>query len=1100
MATGLNRRRSWPGRDRNASTRPVAHPTATIQKQPEQPVRKPVPNGTTLASVQATFLYALGCSLFLSGSASAAAPTVDFNRDVLPILAEHCFACHGPDAQTRQADLRLDVASGPFHKLPSGKTPLVPGQLQASELFARVTTTDIDRRMPPPEAGTALSKTQQQVLQRWIEQGARWQTHWAYVPPQKTGLPAAQDTTQAIDHFVQARLRANDLQSAPPAKRSALLRRVCLNLTGLPPSLRQQARFLTDDSPDAYERLVDRLLTAPAFGEHQATGWLDLARYADTHGYHMDSHREMWRWRDWVIQALNHDMPFDQFTTEQIAGDLLPNATLEQRLATAFHRNTMINFENGAIPEEYLNEYVVDRVNTTATVWLGQTFRCARCHDHKYDPFTQRDFYGMYAFFHHVPEQGLDGNDGNAPPELATPTDLQATHMASLQAQLRELEKQLTRRAATAATHQQDWEKTLLAKGSSTTQVPGGMALHIDFAKPANEPIIDNVSGSKINLVGTRIQFPAKLGDCLLFDGSTHLEVPHMPALAPADAWSFSAWVFPTTRDRVTIAGRFESNDARRGYEIGLHDGRLTLRLAHRLPTDALSIRSVDQLKLSEWHHILVTSDGSGKANGIQCFIQGQPAAIETVQDQLTGTYKTAAPFRIGGRKDDHPFRGMLDEIRIYPRRITATEASLLAGANPIHALVAIPRAQRSAEQSRVLKQYYLEHVDEPYRRWLTQLRSVQRAERQLREAIPTTMVMSDAAPRKTYILDRGNYRFPGDEVNAALPSALSRSTRKQNNTRLDLARWLVARDNPLTARVTVNRFWQHHFGNGLVRTSEDFGTRGQRPSHPQLLDWLAVEFIESHWDIKQMHRRIVTSSTFRQRAGADTTVRTRDPDNRWLARGPRIPLAAETVRDNALAIAGLLDRRIGGPSVFTYQPAGLWRELSYNPNDYTAQQYQTSQGADLYRRGMYTFWKRAALTPSLKVFGAPNRETCVSRRSTSVTPMQSLALMNDPTFVEASRAFAQRIMLSNTTSDTARLTYAFRLAVCRPPTDREVTTLLQLLETQKKTYQRDLESANALLSHGDSAREPSLDAATHAAWTTIANVLLTLDEVLSNG
>ena len=1063
-------------------------------------MRNPVPHGPPRKEFCAQLSAALVCSMLLSGYASAAEPPVDFNRDVLPIFAEHCFACHGPDADARQAELRLDVASAAFHKLPSGKTSLVPRQPQASELFVRVTTQDTEQRMPPPDAGPALDPAQIRILQRWIEQGAEWQTHWAFVSPQRSQLPEASGTEHPIDHFVRARLRTQRMQPALPATNATLLRRVCLTLTGLPPTWSQQQQFLRDAAPDAYERLVDRLLTSPAFGEHMATPWLDLARYADTHGYHMDSHREMWRWREWVIQALNQGMSFRQFTVEQLAGDLLPNATLEQQLATAFHRNTMINFENGAIPAEYLNEYVVDRVNTTATVWLGQTFRCARCHDHKYDPFTQRDFYGMYAYFHNVPEQGLDGNDGNASPLISTPTDLQAMELSALNKRTRDLEHQMTHRASTAETRQLAWERKLLEAGSSTTKVPGGMTLHIDFADPSTEPIVDHATGATVDLVGTRIQFPAKLGDCLLFDGNTHLEASQTPAFAPTNPWSLSAWVFPTTRDRATIAGRFESNDARRGYEIGLDDGQLILRLSHRLPENALEVVSTEKLKLSQWHHILVTHDGSGKASGIQFFLNGQPAATEVGQDQLTGTYATAAPFRIGGHKDDYPFRGMLDELRLYSRRMTATEASLLAGANPIHEFVATPRPQRTAEQTRVLRQYYLEHVDNTYRRLLTRLRSAQRTERQLRAEIPTTMVMSDAAPRKTHVLARGNYRFPREEVLAAPPRALAPAAQRPENTRLDLARWLIARNNPLTARVTINRYWQQHFGKGLVATSEDFGTRGERPSHPRLLDWLAVEFMECDWDVKQMHRQIVTSATFRQRSDAQAAMRERDPDNRQLARGPRVALSAEAVRDNALAIAGLLDRRIGGPSVFTYQPPGLWRELSYNPNDYTAQQYQTSQGADLYRRGIYTFWKRAALTPSLSVFGAPNRETCVSQRSTSITPMQSLALMNAPTFVEASRAFAERILLSGETSDLAKLRYAFQLAMCRPPTKAEATVLLQLLQTQQATYQRDVEVATALLDLGESARHGSLDAATHAAWTTIANVLLTLDEVLSNG
>jgi hypothetical protein len=803
---------------------------------------------------------------------------VDYNRDVRPILSEHCYTCHGPDAGKRKAGLRLDRREDALKKLRSGGHAVVPGDPARSELLLRIGTEDETERMPPARTGKKLSPAQVDLLRKWIAQGARWETHWAYRTPQRPALPAVRDRAwprNAIDHFVLARLEREGLRPSPEADRPTLIRRLSLDLTGLPPTPAEVDALEADPSPDAYEKVVDQLLASPHYGERMALMWLDLARYADTNGYRLDNHRDMWQYRDWLIDAFNRNLPFDQFTVEQLAGDLLPGATLAQKIATGFHRNTMVNFGNGSDPKEYLAKAVSDRVATTATVWLGTTLACAQCHDHKYDPFTQKDFYRFYAFFNNVPEKGLDGARGNPVPCVLTPSPGQADRLDALRKQ------------------------------------------------------------------------------------------------------------------RARVEARIRAERARTGLE---------------------------------------------------------------------------------GRRPDS--------------------------------------LQKESAQ-------------------------LEKAEAELRESIPGAMVMEEMAqPRVTRVFIRGDYLNEGEVVTPGAPDSLPPLPRGAPANRLGLARWLVDPGHPLTSRVAINRIWQMLFGNGIVKTGDDFGAQGEAPSHPELLDWLATEFIARGWDVKAMQKLIVLSATYRQSSHVTADLLERDPHNRLLARGARFRLDAETIRDNALAVSGLLCRKLGGPSVRPYQPAGLWEAVAVGGN-YTSQTYVPSQGADLYRRGMYTYWKRSLPHPSLVAFDAPTRELCTAVRPRTNTPLQALVLMNDPTYVEAARALAQRVLEEGGPDLAGRLSYAFRRCTGRPPTSREVQVLTRVYHQHLGNYRQDVKAALALVRMGESgppcsplavrvdgptrgaSRLPSSplaervdsptpsasglqDVSELAAWTAVASLLLNLDETIT--
>lgn len=929
--------------------------------------------------------------------------------------------------------------------------------------------------------------------------------HWAYLPPKKSPLPTvlrADWLRQPLDAFIAARHEEEGVSPAPEADRTTLIRRLTFDLTGLPPTPDEVDAFLADTSPDAYERLVDRLLASPQYGERMAVDWLDLARYADTHGYHSDSQREMWRWRDWVIDSLNAGMPYDQFTVEQIAGDLLPNATLEQRLATGFHRNHMLNDENGAIPEEYLAEYVAERASTTATVWLGQTLACARCHDHKHDPFTQREFFQLYAFFNNVPENGLGGRNGNSPPVLSVPTHAQMRQLQEIASRLSEIDKQLAEYQAgqAFATGYRNWEARLTTEVRNTSQPPADAVAHLPFDEGAGDSA-KNVVDSEIvaKLYGNPAWVESKHGQALLCDGETYAELTSPIGSDRLRPFTLSAWVFPTTADQSPIVSRLDETQYRRGFEWGIEKGKVYFRLTHAAGENEIAVQSPASVASNRWQLLTVTYDGSGRAAGVQFYANGKPLATEALHDSLTQHIATDQLLHVGRGDTTTFFRGMLDDVRVYDRLLTAEEVSQLAGGDPLLEIVRLPPSQRTAEQQAVLRKHYVEHVDPRCGELLREQRKLQRSKAAIERAAPSVMVLAEMeTPRPSFVHLAGRYDLPGERVTADVPQVLPSLPAGAPKNRLGLARWMVAPENPLVARVAVNRQWQTFFGAGLVRTPDDFGLLGERPTHPELLDWLACDFREHGWDVKRLHRQIVTSATYRQSGEATHDLLVRDPENRLLARATRNRLPAEMLRDAALHAAGQLQLTMGGPSVRPYQPAELWSELAYNAVDYSAQKFEQSHGADLYRRSVYTFWKRTVPPPNMALLDAPNRELCSTSRPTTESPLQALVLLNDATFVEAARLLAERAMLEPAADWNSRIDYIYRSVLSRRATDAEAAVLQPFYDRQQARYAADPKAADQLLGVGESPVRQGLNKAELAAWTNVATAILNLDEALT--
>lgn len=789
-----------------------------------------------------------------------------------------------------------------------------------------------------------------------------------------------------------------------------------------------------------------------------AIRWLDAARYADTSGYQSDGERIMWRWRDWVIEAYNHNLPFDQFTLEQMAGDLLPQATLDQILATGFHRNHRGNAEGGIIPEEYAVEYVADRTETTATVWLGLTMTCARCHDHKYDPLTQKEFYRLFAFFNNVPERGKAIKYGNSPPWVLTPTRWQQQQLSTLERQLSQTRRQVAALEPRLAKEQARWEST-----APDVKEPQEQGLEMRFAE--ERP----------------------------FDGTTFENAGDVGAFGFYDRFSLAAWIRFDEERLQTVLSRMTDVPEGEGYAVVLNKGRVQVNLVKRWLDDALRVETRDALSPGQWHHLTVVYDGSRVADGVQIYLDGKRAELRVLLDDLNQTFASKEPLRIGGGNGpDARFKGRLRDVRVYKRALHAEDAAILAVAEDTRTLLTIPPQKRTpAQKAKLRRQYLTLHAPEEIRQAHQRLQALQEARQRLLDQIPTTMVMKEMPrPRDTHLLIRGQYDRPGEKVSPGVPDVLSPWPSGEQPNRLGLARWLVSSDNPLTARVAANRLWQMLFGTGIVKTVDDFGAQGEWPSHPELLDWLAVEFRESGWDTKRLLRLLVTSATYRQSSRLTHNLHKRDPENRLLARGPRNRLPAEMIRDQALAASGLLVERLGGPSVKPYQPARLWRELADT-------EYVRDRGEALYRRGVYVFWKRTVAPPALITFDAAARETCTVRETRTNTPLQALNLLNDVTYVEAARVLAQRVMAEGSTP-TERVDRAFRHILGRPPRPEEREVLLAGLQRYQETYKNDPERVKKLLQVGDFPLDSSLEPAQLAAYTTLASVLLNLDETIT--
>ncbi|AMV18318.1 DUF1553 domain-containing protein [Planctomyces sp. SH-PL14] len=1029
-----------------------------------------------------------------------AAPPLDFNRDIRPILANHCWNCHGPDEASREAELRLDLRESALAATPSGRRAIVAGDASASELVARIEVTD-DAQMPPASFQKPLSPRQRELLKQWIAEGAPYSAHWAFVAPQRPALPEVADSRwprSEIDRFVLHRLEAEKLSPAPEADRGTWLRRVTLDLTGLPPTPDERSRFLADSSPHAYEAVVDRLLESPRHAERMAMQWLDSARYADTNGYNNDEVRTLWPWRDWVIDAFARNLPYDRFLTEQLAGDLLPEATLSQKVATGFSRNHVLTTEGGIVEEEYRVEYVADRVHTTATVFLGLTMQCARCHDHKYDPLTQRDYYRFAAFFDNVPDKVVPYSQGRmAEPLLKVPTPAQQAEIARLETRREELGRQLRDRAAAVDPDLTAWEAALTPAEIEQAS-PVGLLAHFPLDETEGTAIANGVAaGGGGVLQGTLKSTEGKLGRAVEFDGTQFIAADEVGRLESDKPCSFAAWVYPTSGEASTVLSRIDEGNAYRGYDLILEGGKVASHFVHHWPDRAFKVITKQPLSFNAWHHVVVTYDGSRRAAGMRVYVDGQPQEIEATTDNtLDGPLETDKPFHIGRRNGSAPFRGRIDDVQLYSTVLAPEEAGRLATGRTLAGLkgiLATAAAERTPVQRERLKAYYLDQVDAASRGWRTELAEIPKQIAEVDKAIPVTMVMAEMSPRrKTHLLKRGQYDQPGEEVQPGVVD-LFPEVPADVASRLDLARWLTHPKHPLTARVAVNRWWEMLLGTGLVETVEDFGIQGALPTHPELLDWLATELIRQNWNTRALLRQIVLSATYRQSSRTTPELLERDPRNRLLARGPRYRLPAETVRDNALAISGLLVERVGGPSVKPYQPEGLWEDVSVERRD----KYAPDLGDGLYRRSMYTFWKRTCPPPGMSAFDAPDRETCVVRRSRTNTPLQALVLLNDPTYVEAARKLAERTLLGSA-DDNARLVRLFELAVCRTPDAPETELLLRVEKEARAKFTADPDAAKKLLAVGHSPLPEKLDPAELAAWTTVASLVLNLDETIS--
>ena len=1057
-----------------------------------------------IAVTGASFLLTLTVSAGPAArSQPGAAPApLSFNREIRPILANNCFACHGPDEKQRETKFHFDTREAMF--LEEGI--IVPGDSAKSVLVKKITDPNPEDRMPPPDSGHALTAGQIALLKRWIDEGARWDSHWSFTAPVRTEPPAAKSqewVRNPIDAFIAARLDREGLRPSPEADKATLLRRVSYDLTGLPPTPAELDAFLADRAPDAYERRVDSLLSSPHYGERMAMPWLDAARYADTHGYHIDSLRGMWPWRDWVINAFNRNLPFDQFTVEQLAGDLLPDATRDQKIASGFNRNHMINFEGGAIAEEYQVEYVVDRVEATSSTFMGLTMGCARCHTHKFDPITHKEFYQFFAFFNSVPEQGLDGRIGNAAPLLPLPSAAQAAKLEALNEGIRAREAAVAEDVIRPL--QQQWEVRM-----NDTVVPidgNGPVAHYEF-----DGSFSDISGRYQHgrtLSGEPTFDAGQIGRTATFDGDVEVSFGNVGGFDRAEPFSLAVWLRGRGNLPMSAFQKFAGPDKTRGYEWLFDDivlvdiqrwaARLTLRVVGDDAAAALQVRTRERLTLGEWYHVTMTYDGSGKAAGLKLYLNGRELATDVVRDALAGSTRSAAALRVGSQPLGPPYRGNLDDLRIYNRVLTAVEVEQLALHYRTRAVLSGVTGKRSRDEAGYLRDYFLTYAaPAELQTAYSELKALRVQRADLQKTIPSAMVMAEMkTPRDTFVLARGDYRNQTEKVQPGVPAMLPPLPEGAPLNRLTLARWLVDPRHPLTARVAVNRFWQSYFGYGIVKTQEDFGVQGEPPVHPELLDWLATEFVRSGWDMRAMQRLIVTSATYRQSSAVTAALRDRDPENRLLARGPRGRLPAELIRDTALAASGLLNPSVGGQSVLPYQPKGLWEEMAFGEG-FSAQSYEQSHGPDLYRRGMYTFWKRTVPPASLATFDAPDREKCTARRAFTNTPLQALTLMNDPTYVEAARALAQRTLLEGGKDDSARIAYAFRLATARKPAGKETGVLRGLLRGRLEAFRKDRRAAAKFVSVGESARDPRIDVAELAAWTTVASAILNLDETIT--
>ncbi len=1034
----------------------------------------------------------------VTGGFVISAEKVDFARDIRPILSDKCIYCHGPDEAHREANLRLDLKEDAFADK-DGVTAFRKGDLANSEAWYRIITDDEDELMPPPKSNKSLTAEEKDLIKRWIESGAEWTEHWSFVPPSQS------EEKQSIDQFVKDAAAKKGLEPSPKADKTTLIRRATFDLTGLPPTQKEVQDFLADESPDAYEKVVDRLLKSEHFGERMAVYWLDAARYGDTSVMHADGPRDMWPWRDWVVNAYNTNQPFDQFSIEQIAGDLLPDATPEQRIASGFNRNHPSSDEGGAIPEELRVSYVVDRVKTTSNVWLGLSMECSQCHDHKYDPISQKEYFEFYAYFNNTSDPGMQTRKGNQTPVIEVPDPARDLRLKEMEAKLEAAKAKVAAHREKARGGLEKWFAAASAKekGKPGKKQPEGLKHWFPISADEKDIVRDSVTGKTGTLEkgGKFLHSDRSGGKALNLNGSTAFLFDGWPQYEADQPFTFTGWIKGNNANGAVIS-RMNSGNGYRGYDIWMQGNRVSTHIIHAWSGDALKVVAKEPLKKNQWQHVALTYDGSRKQEGVKIFVDGKLVEHTVEANTLTKTVKPAdkIPFRIGSRTKGANVKCEVDDLRIYDR-VLAEDEIAVTKTDPVEGLLKQEWTSLSDSQQNLVFNYYLAKEDKTYQKLSTEESKQAKSVADLQQKPTTSMVMGDNPPdkmRKTFILDRGQYDAPKEEeeIMAGVPAVLPSLPEDAAPNRLSLANWLFADEHPLTARVTINQLWQIFFGKGIVSTPADFGSQGAFPTHPELLDWLAVEFRESGWDVKKMVRQMVMSETYQQSSKVRVNDLEDDPENKFLARAPRFRLQAEFIRDNALALSGTLNRKMGGPGVKPYQPPGLWAEVSLGGNP----KFVQDKGDKLYRRSLYTYWKRSAPPPSMQIFDAPTREICVLKRPRTNTPLQALAAMNDVQVMEAARHFAERMIREGGDSPESRASYAFELATARPPSGNEMAAMLNVYQYGKEVFAaEDAKAAKELLQWaGESSRDESIAPDEHAALTMVASLILNLDETLT--
>jgi len=1021
--------------------------------------------------------------------------TVSFNRDIQPILSEYCYHCHGPDSGTRKSGLRLDRAEFAFSPAKSGDVVIVKGAPDKSPLIARILNQDPDEVMPPPESHKTVKPAELALLRRWIAEGARYEEHWSFIAPVRPAVPTVAGAKSPLDAFVVTRLAKEGLKPNPPEDKARLFRRLNLDLTGLPPSPEATQAFLADASPDAYAQAVERLLKTDEHAEQMARHWLDAVRYADTHGIHIDNARNIYPYRDWVIRAFKENKPFDQFTIEQVGGDLLPNATIDQIVATGYCRCLPTTGEGGAIPDEVMANYAKDQVETLGAVWLGLTSGCAACHDHKFDPISQKEFYSLAAFFRNTPMSALDGNNANHPPSLLVPRPEDLARKAELETQLAALTKEDAARKAKADKEFAAWRKTTEQSAIVAKDLPTGWVFDADRATTLKAPTGPALTAKVVG----KPTINKRQGGFVL-DGASAYEHPTVGDFEKNQAWTVQVRLKMTKGANGAVLARMDEGNAFRGWDLWIENGNPAMHIIQRWPDQALKVRAAGAIPLNKEVEVIVTYDGSGKPDGVKIFIEGEPQKILVDNNTLpaNATIKTTVPFRFGTRSGASGASGIvLASVNLIPALVDAGDVVTLGKVPELRAALGKDGAKAKPETVAMLRAYFDRRIDKSDQSVLAKLRATNAELDAVKARGAMTLVMKEnPTPATAKVLKRGQYTDPGETVAADTPKVLPPLVKAgASANRLDLGRWLVDRRNPLTARVTINRLWYQFFGTGLAETTENLGIMGDKPTHPELLDWLAVEFMDAKWDVRHMVRLIVLSDTYRQSGAFTPEKLEKDPKNRLLSRGPRYRLDAEQVRDTALAAAGLLVRKVGGPSVRPYQPENIWSDVAMTQSN--TRFYVQDKGEGLYRRSMYTFLKRAAPHPMMINFDATAREVFCTRRERSNSPLQSLNLLNDVQFVEASRVLAERL-LATPGDDAARIDRLSWILLSRPATPAEQKVFTRSLAAFRADYAAAPAEAAKLAKAGEYPPTAKAPPGEVAAWTLVCSQMLNRDETLN--